>query len=72
MTASGLSNINSGAADRAGIRSGDILVALNDRVLSGIDDVHRILSRTGADAAVEVTLISNDRRHTVLVAWPAS
>lgn len=44
-------------ADRSGIRSGDAIVAINDRITSGIDDVHRLLSHTLPETPLDVTVV---------------
>jgi S1-C subfamily serine protease len=46
------------ASSKAGIQSGDLIVALNDRLVSSIDDIHRLLSRLPEKTSLEVTLIS--------------
>ena len=39
-----------GPADRAGILAGDLIIALEGRIVSGVDDLHRLLSKN-ANAA---------------------
>jgi S1-C subfamily serine protease len=50
------------AAARAGIRAGDQIVGVAGRIVSGADDVHRILAALPADREVPVDLIRNGRR----------
>jgi S1-C subfamily serine protease len=57
------------AAERAGVRPGDLLVAINDRVVSGPDDVHRILARTPAESAAELTILRSGKKLTCVVEW---
>jgi len=38
-----------GPAAEAGVRPGDLIVAVGGRLLNGIDDLHRLLSGSGAD-----------------------
>lgn len=40
-----VSTISEGPAAVAGIQSGDLIVTVNDRVITGIDDLHRVLAR---------------------------
>lgn len=40
-----------------GIQSDDILVALNDRIVTGVDDVHRILATLPTDVSIEATIV---------------
>lgn len=49
-------------ADRAGIRPGDILVALNDTLMTTIDDVHRFLSRVEIGSTVRVGVLREGQR----------
>lgn len=46
-----------GIADRSGLLSGDVLVAVNDRIITGVDDVHRLLTLLPEDIPTEVTVI---------------
>ena len=56
-------------ADRAGFREGDLLVALNDRIVSNVDDVHRFLAKAQARSPVEATVIRAERRTTLTLNW---
>ena len=49
-------------AQQAGLRAGDLLVAFNDRIITSIDDVHRLLSQWPADTAWEVTVVRDDHK----------
>ncbi len=51
-----------GAAARAGVQVGDIIVSMNDRIVSGIDDLHRLLTRYPPDGAVTLTVIRGVKR----------
>ena len=51
-----------GAAARAGIRAGDLIVALNGRITSTIDDVHRLLTLFPSSATVEVKIVRKNRK----------
>ncbi len=46
-----------GDAEKCGINPGDIIVAINDRIVSGIDEIHRLLSTLPPDIPLTVTLI---------------
>jgi S1-C subfamily serine protease len=43
-------------AHRAGLREGDVIVALEDRAVAGVDDLHRLLTdiRVGANCSLAV------------------
>jgi S1-C subfamily serine protease len=50
-----------GPAAEAGLREGDILVALNDRLVSDVDDVHRLLTALGEGRDVTLSIIRGAR-----------
>ncbi|MBN8627883.1 MAG: trypsin-like peptidase domain-containing protein [Planctomycetes bacterium] len=56
------------AAEKAGLRAGDLVTALDDRVLASIDDVHRLLARNEA-TSTELTILRGERLLTLVVAW---
>jgi S1-C subfamily serine protease len=45
-----------GAAARAGLESGDILLKFGEHVISGVDDLHRVLTaeRAGQEVVLSV------------------
>jgi S1-C subfamily serine protease len=47
----------SGAAWRAGVRAGDLLIAFDGKVMTGIDDLHRELTAERVGQAVSVTVL---------------
>ena len=50
------------AADAAGLQPGDLIVAVNDRVITAVDDLHRLLSRQQSAASVVLTIVRGDRK----------
>jgi S1-C subfamily serine protease len=58
-----------GVAAQAGIRAGDLIVAMNDRVVSSVDDLHRLLARLPLEAAVELTLVRGNKQLQVAIEW---
>jgi S1-C subfamily serine protease len=54
-----------GAAARVGLRPGDLVVAINGRIVAGLDDMHRLLSR--ATGAVTLSIVRGRRRFDVEV-----
>lgn len=44
-------------AYRAGLRSGDVIVAMNDQLVSGIDDLHRLLTNQTIGQQLILTII---------------
>ena len=59
-----------GPSDRAGLLPGDLIVSLDGRLVSGVDDLHRILSRLPSDLPVTLGLVRGDR-HVDLPVTPS-
>jgi len=59
--------IANGSAARAGLRSADVIVALADRVVETMDDLHRLLSLIPADQAVPLQVLRGDQLLTMFV-----
>ncbi len=55
-----------GAADRAGVKSGDLIVAIDGRIVASLDDVHRLLLRARG-GAVTLTIVRGSRQFEVAV-----
>ena len=56
-------------AERSSVRVGDILVAVNDRITTHVDDVHRLLAAIPADTHVELTILRNRSKLEISVIW---
>ena len=56
-----------GAADRAGLKPGDLIVAINGRLVEAIDDMHRILSRLAAGEAISLSVVRGGRQFEAAV-----
>lgn len=56
-----ISVLAEGAAARAGVRAGDVIVAVNERLVSSVDDLHRMLSHTPTAPQLVLTLIRGRR-----------
>jgi S1-C subfamily serine protease len=54
-------------ADLAGIRPDDMIVALAGRLVTSIDDLHRLLMAVPVDQGFELTIIRGERQRTVHV-----
>jgi S1-C subfamily serine protease len=46
-----------GPAGAAGVQAGDLIVAVNGRLVSGIDELHRLLSRLSTDESITLTIV---------------
>jgi S1-C subfamily serine protease len=60
-----------GPAARAGIRDGDLIVGFAGKPISGIDDLHRLLTEEQADVPAEVVVIRNQRQKETLTIRPS-
>ena len=58
-----------GPADRDGLLPGDLIVSLDGRLVLGVDDLHRILSRLPSERPVTLGLVRDDR-HVELPVTP--
>ena len=56
-------------AERSGIEAGDFIIAINDRITSGVDDVHRLLSIAPLDLPLDLTLVRGRTRFKVRISW---
>jgi S1-C subfamily serine protease len=50
-----------GPADAAGLRSGDLMLAVNGRIITGMDDLHQILSALPASRQLLITVLRAGR-----------
>ena len=48
-------------AQAAGLRSGDLLVAINGRVITGVDDLHRMLAGFPRSRQLLLSVVRDDR-----------
>ncbi len=53
-----------GAAARAGVRAGDLIVSANGRLLNSVDDLHRLLSSRGAVGELALGIVRQGGRWT--------
>jgi S1-C subfamily serine protease len=56
-----------GLAARFGIVAGDILVEINDRIISSVDDIHRLLSLTPQKTPLRITALRGKRKELFVV-----
>jgi S1-C subfamily serine protease len=54
-------------ADRAGIRADDVIIELAGRLITSVDDLHRLLMALPIDQGFELTIIRGERRQTAYV-----
>lgn len=46
-------------ADKHGIRSGDLIVEINDRIVGNVDDIHRLLSQIPLETSLRIRVIND-------------
>lgn len=51
-----------GAADEARLQPGDWILAINDRLIAGVDDMHRLLARATTGQELVLSLVRGSRR----------
>jgi S1-C subfamily serine protease len=56
-----------GPAAKGGVREGDILLALDDKLVGTVDDVHRLLTDIPAGSHIKLSIIRDNERHEVEV-----
>ena len=56
-----------GIAGRSGIEVGDLIVSVNDRIVTSIDDLHRFLARLPIDAALDLSIIRDGQPKQILL-----
>jgi S1-C subfamily serine protease len=54
-------------ARAAGLREGDVIVALDDKAVAGVDDLHRLLTDAQVGARCELTVIRHTERLTMSI-----
>jgi len=59
--------IGDSPASRAGLMSGDILLTFDGHELSGVDDLHRLLTSERAGKSVAITLVRGAHIQTVTI-----
>jgi S1-C subfamily serine protease len=50
-----------GPADQAGVQAEDLIVAINGRILTGVDDLHRLLSGPTAPKSLVASVVRGER-----------
>jgi S1-C subfamily serine protease len=55
------------AAAQAGLRSGDLIVAVQDRLVTGVDDIHRLLAQVPQEQALTVTIVRNEAKRELQI-----
>jgi S1-C subfamily serine protease len=56
-----------GPAARAGLDRGDLIVAIQGRLVASVDDLHRLLTRWPLGQPVTLTIVRHQRKQDVTV-----
>jgi S1-C subfamily serine protease len=64
-----ISLLNKSPAKKAGLLEGDIIVALNDQSISGIDDLHRLLTEELIRVKCQITVIRQINRQAKKISF---
>lgn len=59
--------VERGVAARAGIRAGDVILSLNDRVVTSIDDLHRLLAVIPANQTLELGIVRGSAARAITI-----
>jgi S1-C subfamily serine protease len=59
--------IDGGAASRSGLVEGDILLKLDDHILAGVDDLHRLLTLERANKPGNLTILRGSHIESVAI-----
>jgi S1-C subfamily serine protease len=51
-----------GDAERNGIVTGDVIVSINDRIVSTVDDIHRLMTTLPMEIPLSVSIIRGTRK----------
>jgi S1-C subfamily serine protease len=62
-----LSSEPNSPAQRAGLREGDVIVALEGQAVAGVDDLHRVLSDIGAGVRAELAVLRGTEKLSLAV-----
>ncbi|HEY4232316.1 MAG TPA: trypsin-like peptidase domain-containing protein [Lacipirellulaceae bacterium] len=60
--------VSGSLAAQSGVRPGDIIVSLAGRLVTSIDDIHRLLMTVPADQGLELSVLRDDNLRTIHVA----
>jgi S1-C subfamily serine protease len=54
-------------AQHAGLQVGDLIVTVNDRVVTSVDDLHQVLARLPVDKVIVLSVLRDDLMHEIAV-----
>ncbi|MCB1456842.1 MAG: trypsin-like peptidase domain-containing protein, partial [Nitratireductor sp.] len=63
--------VDKGPADKAGLKVGDVVIAVNDRDIDGADTLGYRLDTVGTGGVAELTLLTRGKRRTIDIALSA-
>jgi len=54
-------------AKKAGLREGDVVIALADQAVAGVDDLHRLLSDVRSSGKTELTVLRGTEKLSLAI-----
>ena len=58
---------NGGLADKAGLQVGDLIVEINDRLVTSVDDIHRLLALIPDSTALRIAIVRAEGRRELII-----
>lgn len=56
-----------GPAEKSGLQAGDLIIAVNDRLLTSVDDLHQLLARLPVDKPIALSILRGSRLQEIQV-----
>jgi S1-C subfamily serine protease len=56
-----------GPAQKSGLQSGDLILSVNDRLVSSVDDLHQLLARLPVEKPIALSILRGARLHEITV-----
>ncbi len=56
-----------GPAAASGLAEGDLIIAVNDRIVTSVDDIHRLLSRYAAERELTLTVVRDGHQREIMI-----
>ncbi|MEO1974397.1 MAG: PDZ domain-containing protein [Pirellulaceae bacterium] len=54
-----------GPASVSGVLAGDLIVAVNDHIVTSVDDVHRLTSDSGEESLLTLTVVRDGHKRNI-------
>lgn len=57
--------VEDGPASVSGVLAGDLIVAVNDHIVTSVDDVHRLTSDSGEQSLLTLTVVRDGHKRNI-------